>query len=177
MKHLRVIFMFVAALLVSQVTLADESSYADGPTLNKAVFLAKTDYEKFEFLRLHFGLAPRGTRGIIYSNVVVSAPFQMVDQEKSGVSFRIYSAAKKAVAAYVRRYNEDGSKLVASVLFEPEDRLSNKRENPWAILLSRATVSRAGKVQLNPVVMYSIERNSQGEVLVKIGSQFDSPLL
>ena len=127
---------------------------------------------------LQFGIAPKGVRGFVYGNLEVTPAFKMATADNSGVSFKLYSAARKALKQYEADTRENGQTLRASVLFENAQVSITGEENPWAILLSRSRISaRSGEIILEPVAIYSIERQSTGEKMVRIGSQFDGPLL
>lgn len=147
-------------------------------TIKKALYLSMTKYEKMNLLMLQFGIAPRGLRGLVYDNLEVTPAFKMAGADHSGISFKLYSAARKALKQYEVDTRENGQTLRASVLFENAHVSITGEENPWAIMLSRSRISaRSGEIILEPVALYSIERLSTGEKMVRIGSQFEGPLL
>lgn len=147
-----------------------------GPTLSRSAYLAKPMSEKFPFLSLHFGVALAGTRGIVYQNIHRSEIFKMSNFDSSGVSYRNYTAARKAIRQFEDDTRENGSQMLAQVLFDgsPSDPASH---NPWAILIGKARPSRSGTLVFEPLALYSIERTSTGEKLISVGSQFQAPLL
>lgn len=147
-----------------------------GPTLSRSAYLAKPMSEKFPFLSLHFGVSTSGTRGIVYQNIHRSEIFKMSNFESSQVSYRNYSAARKAIRQFEDDTRENGSQMLAQVLFDgsPSDPASH---NPWAILIGKARPSRLGTMAFEPIALYSIERTSTGEKLISVGSQFQPSLL
>lgn len=180
MKKLNVISTLIAAVLFVGAMTAQafpEKTKSDN-VIRKAYFLSLSQYAMFETLSLQFGVAPRGTRGFVYDNLQTTPPFEMRSfDEKMGVSFKNYSAAKKAVRFFEDKKREDGLKMVATVLYEKAEYAVSGQENPWAILLSRKSISGSGKMTLTPVIMYIIDRDSRGEKVTQVGQSFDGPLL
>lgn len=165
MKNLYVILIVLASCLLSQATLAE--SY----TLKKAVYLAMNNYDKLQVLALHFGIASKNTRGLIYENLEVTPPFRLT--VSPNVSDKNYAAALKVLRQFELDTRENGRALVASVLFENATRSITGEDNPWAVLLSRARITPSGQMKLDPLIIYSVE----GAKMLKISNQFDGPLL
>ena len=177
MKKLNVISMLMAAMILAGGFAANAGEKSTN-LIRKAYFLSLSDYAKSETLKLQFGIADRNTRGFVYDNLQTTQPFALTSFKYSGVSFRNYSAARKAAMAYNLKTNKDVSRLAATVLFEKAEHSVNGEENPWAILLSMQTISAlSNKVTYQSEALYIIDRDSTGEKLTKIQAGFDSPLL
>lgn len=172
MKLKAVFLLFVVQCLAmsANAQIRCDSLLGAGTTIRKANFMAMDRYGKLNFLLYQFDLAGREARGIKYDNLEQTSPFRMVGQLPEGISYKAFSAAKKAITQYELDSRENTQGLVATVLLEKE----STGDNIWAILLSKRSISHSGKIRLEPVVIYSIERNTAGEKLIRISHGFDA---
>lgn len=173
LKAILLLFVVQCFALGGNAQVRCDSLLGSGSTVKKAHFMAMDRYGKLNFLLYQFDLAGREARGMKYDNLELSPTFRMVGQLPEGVSYKTFAAAKKAMKQYELDSRENTQGLVAKVLFEKEA----TGENIWAILISKRQLSHSGNERLEPIVIYSIERNTTGEKLVRISHGFDGPVL
>lgn len=169
------VLVLIALQLMALSSFADVSCskvMGSGMTIRKANYLAMDRYGKLNLLMNQFDLTPRDQKVVKYDNLLVSESFRLVGKKPDSISDKAATAAMKAMKQYELDKYDNGRILVATVLFEKDASIPGG-ENVWAVLLSRRQVTTSGKEVLSPVSIYSIERNSQGEIIVAVSHGFD----
>jgi hypothetical protein len=145
--------------------------------IKKSIYLAMPNYEKQSFLTNTFQVGEaRGSGFIQHDNIIVSEAFRAFGKNQTEIHQKLVAAAQKAFKKYEQDTLENTTMLVAKVIYEADCTKPNDI-NPWAVLISNKTVTRTGQILLQPVSIYSIERNGSSEALVRIVSNLNGPLL
>ena len=143
--------------------------FKSGHTLKKSVFLAMDRYAKERVMKNEFALLDRNVPVLQHDNLNRTPVFKVYGSDTESVSVKSVTAAKKAFRQYEDDSRENTTHLVAQVLFEKDEK---GLDNAWAVLISQQLIDTRGLKTLSPKAIYSVERNSSGEIMKLITNRF-----
>jgi hypothetical protein len=174
-------YLLFTTLIFSQLTFAESNScrsvFATGNIIRKAHYLAMNRYEKQSVLKNVFRVgSDLNPRFQGYDNLSVSNSFKVYGIKDESIDSKLQSAALKVFKKYELDSRENTVQLVATVLFEGKE-VTLSENNPWAVLISKRIIDARGRVKLEPVSAYSIEKTGASETIVPIIHNFDSLII